>query len=64
MSFRTTVDLGGNGWRFPTLSVQGRFFPFQDKTLANAIDRVDMHVEPLSDFPARQTHALRAGITP
>jgi hypothetical protein len=64
MGFRTAVDLGGNGRRFPYFSVQCRFFPVQDKTLANAIDRVHMHAEPLGDFPARQTHALGAGIAP
>jgi len=64
MGFHTAVDFGQNCRRFRDFSVQCRLFPFENKTFADAIDRVHMHVQPFSDFPAGQTHSFGAGIAP
>jgi hypothetical protein len=64
MGFHTAVDFGQDCRRFPDFSVQCRLFPVENKTFADAIDGVHMHVEPFGDLPAGQTHCFGAGVAP
>jgi hypothetical protein len=52
VGFDTTVDFRLDGWRQADFAFYCWCFPFQHESLADAIDRVHMHAQPLANLPA------------
>jgi hypothetical protein len=64
MRFHVAVDFRSNGGCFPHFSVQRRLFPFQHEPLADPVNRIDMHLQPLGDLSAGHPSSLAASVAP